>query len=370
MPGVLDVNTSDPESSRREKAETIKLWLPSQLESSNECASICIPGVVSSEKELQFGQLQDSLDDLRKARRIRRRLVTFHKVQLAGEGQKTQTKSRAVMQTVQDRIDKSVQSYRVAHDALLQLDPCGDWENLYPPLTEADNRGPGKEPEEVGTSDGQYAPSWIWCLIATAVSPDEVNEDMRVEWAQCKARADRWEEEVTLLQEEMRRVIHFLEWRSRDWLSKVDVRAGTVTPAVRTGLSAYARKQGSVFHNLAARFCQRWYSALVFLSLPHAWATEFLTTHGVPLINPDFKKRKQGVQNSDGSSVPIIQLLTESSPSTLIESSHSTLTTVDAPPSPSNFETIDRDVHVASDDSEGSTESDGFTSDSSGSWFE
>lgn len=52
MPGVLDVNTSDPESSRREKAETIKLWLPSQLKSSNERASICIPGVVSSEKEL------------------------------------------------------------------------------------------------------------------------------------------------------------------------------------------------------------------------------------------------------------------------------------------------------------------------------
>ena len=52
MPGVLNVNTSDLESSRREKVETIKLWLPSQLESSNEHASICIPGVVSSEKEL------------------------------------------------------------------------------------------------------------------------------------------------------------------------------------------------------------------------------------------------------------------------------------------------------------------------------
>lgn len=107
MPGVLDPSASDPESSRREKAEVIKLWLPSQLENNNKCTSFCIPGVVNSEKELQFGQLQDSLDDLHRARRIRRGLVTFHKIQLAGEGQKTQTKSRAVMQMIQDRIDKS-----------------------------------------------------------------------------------------------------------------------------------------------------------------------------------------------------------------------------------------------------------------------
>jgi len=28
MPGVSDTNTSDPESLRKEKAETVKLWLP------------------------------------------------------------------------------------------------------------------------------------------------------------------------------------------------------------------------------------------------------------------------------------------------------------------------------------------------------
>ena len=71
----------------------MKLWLPSQLEDPDEWALLCIPGVISSEKELRFGQLQDSLDDLCKARRIRRGLITFHKIQLSGEGQKVQTKS-------------------------------------------------------------------------------------------------------------------------------------------------------------------------------------------------------------------------------------------------------------------------------------
>ena len=66
-------------------------------------------------------------------------LVTFHKVQLAGEGQKMQTKSRGVVQTIQDRITKCARRYRVARDALLLLDPQGNWQNIYLPLTEGDN---------------------------------------------------------------------------------------------------------------------------------------------------------------------------------------------------------------------------------------
>ena len=147
-----------------------------------------------------------------------------------------------------------------------------------------------KEPEEKLLRDSQYALSWIWRSSATSVSPDEVNEDMRVEWAQSVARADRWEEEVILLREEMRRVVQFLEWQSSDWFAKADSRTGAMTLSVRAGLSAYANKQGLVFHNIAVRFTQCWRPVLISLSLPHAWATEFLEAHKEPLTNPDFKK--------------------------------------------------------------------------------
>ena len=93
MPQVLDTGVSDPEPSQKEKVESMKLWLPSQLEDPNERASVCAAGVINCEKELQFGQLQDLLDDLCKARRVCRGLITFHNIQLAGGGQKTQTKS-------------------------------------------------------------------------------------------------------------------------------------------------------------------------------------------------------------------------------------------------------------------------------------
>ena len=197
------------------------------------------------------------------------------------------------MTTINDRINRCARRYRAACDALLCLNPPGDWSELYLPLTDDDNRGPGKELEETSGPDGQYSPSWIWRSTTTAISPDEVNEDMRVEWAQCTARADRWEEEVTLLQEEMRRVVHFLKWRSNDWLAKVDSRGDTIAPEVRSGLSAYAKKQGAIFHNLAVRFCQRWHSTLISLSLPHKWASEFLEKHNEPLVDPNFKKKKQ-----------------------------------------------------------------------------
>lgn len=130
------------------------------------------------------------------------------------------------------------------------------------------------------------------------VSPDEVNKDMQVEWAQCIARADRWEEEVTLLQEEMRRVVQFLAWRSRKWFLRINARAGTTTSVVRAGISSYAKKQESIYRNLAIQFSRCWHSALQSLHLPHMWAARFLDMHGAPLVDLDNKKTKKATQNS------------------------------------------------------------------------
>ena len=77
---------------------------------------------------------------------------------------------------------------------------------------------------------------------------------------------------------EMRWVVQFLEWRSKDWLAKVGLRMGT-TQVVQAGLSAYVKKQQLVYHNLTIRFSQCWHMALASLSLPHTWANTFLETH-------------------------------------------------------------------------------------------
>ena len=179
----------------------------------------------------------------------------------------------------------------------------------------------------------RVALTWIWRSSITAVSPDEVNEDMRVEWAQSMACGDCWEEELTLLQEEMRRVVHFLAWRSCDWFLKANARAGT-TSTLRTGISAYAKKQGSIFRNLSIQFAQGWHSTLLSLKLPRTWAIEFLDKHGAPLVALDPKKQTPKTQ-----------------------SSHQSVTPAGAPPSPSNTEATSHGAKAISD-SEDEAESD------------
>ena len=51
MPGAIDASTSNPDSSHRVKAESIKLWLPSQLDAKDR-DSLCLRGIVNNEKEL------------------------------------------------------------------------------------------------------------------------------------------------------------------------------------------------------------------------------------------------------------------------------------------------------------------------------
>ena len=130
---------------------------------------------------------------------------------MAGEGQKTQTKSRTVETGVNCRIKQAVCRYRITYSALSELDPTGDWTKEYHELRDKDNQGPLKEAEEKGTGNGRYAPSWIWGTPSTMAligegsitEQQEVNETARHKWMTCRVRADCWMEEEELLQEEM-----------------------------------------------------------------------------------------------------------------------------------------------------------------------
>jgi hypothetical protein len=75
-----------------------------------------------------------------------------------------------------------------------------------------------------------------------------------------KARADRWNEEVQLVQEEMRRVLAFLEWKAV-WWTEEGGRRLDVTPDIADGIRAYASKQAHINRELAFSFKKRWGSA-------------------------------------------------------------------------------------------------------------
>jgi hypothetical protein len=79
-----------------------------------------------------------------------------------------------------------------------------------------------------------------------------------VEWSKAKARKERWEEEVELLQEEMKRVLRFLRWRALWWETRRGIRRESVGADIRGGLEAYAARQAAAARAIARRFRAAW----------------------------------------------------------------------------------------------------------------
>ena len=90
-------------------------------------------------------------------------------------------------------------------------------------------------------------------------------------------------------------MVMFLEWKSRDWLAKVETPQGNTTQDVESGLNTYARKQAAIYHNLAVSFAKLWCPTLVSYNLKHSWITEFLMKNGVPLVGTDDLAVMQGI---------------------------------------------------------------------------
>ncbi|KAJ7670197.1 hypothetical protein DFH06DRAFT_1119445 [Mycena polygramma] len=80
---------------------------------------------------------------------------------------------------------------------------------------------------------------------------------MRVEWCRAKARKVRWEEEVLLLREEMRRVLRYLEWEAETWKQRAVAREDE-SPELRQGLSAYALRHEAMYRELGTFFKGEW----------------------------------------------------------------------------------------------------------------
>ena len=83
----------------------------------------------------------------------------------------------------------------------------------------------------------------------------------------------RWNEELLLLQEEMRHVFAFFKWKSRDWLRKGDnqiISSLATCPLQLEGLRAYACRQADIFASLHNRALSIWKG----LEIPRECLTE------------------------------------------------------------------------------------------------
>ncbi|TDL22048.1 hypothetical protein BD410DRAFT_815199 [Rickenella mellea] len=234
----------------------------------------CLQGLHDMEFRLRHAQAGDALNQLRQQLRIQSRLRDYKKIQVSGPGQRVNTRARNLISRFHQKSLRCAERYRDAYSALLALDPGGAWQQHLHKLMPEDIRGPGHGDEDDiighrrayghGVGQGFHEHSWIW----TVSQP--LSEGLQSEYAKSKARAERWDEEVILLVEEMRRSVAFLKWRSETWHAQRGSRADAPQD-ISLGLDAYAAYQSHMLIQLASRFCRMWLNA--------DWARQFLSDH-------------------------------------------------------------------------------------------
>ncbi|KAJ7040183.1 hypothetical protein C8F04DRAFT_912963, partial [Mycena alexandri] len=243
--------------------EHIRLWLPSELPEHEQSGSGCQRNVAAMEAELRQGQCSNALVVMRNLLHCKRYLITFRNDNLGG--QKKTTRAHTILAQLGERVDVDAHKYRDARVALTRL-KGRDYAPELKELKAGDLTLEGEEerdPGEAARSDreavkrlgrisgGTHAQplrndasakkppgvSWIWmapgaldggeeglhectCLCCSRVGILLIAENyaaLRVEWSRAKARKKRWEEEVELLREEMRRILRYLQWEQDRW---------------------------------------------------------------------------------------------------------------------------------------------------------
>ncbi|KAJ7880547.1 hypothetical protein B0H14DRAFT_3767250 [Mycena olivaceomarginata] len=272
------------------KAQDIKLWLPSAV---GTCVH-CDDSLRDYEFQLRHGQAVLALDTMQSEG-----LLCTHEYQYRNRmhGVKAKLRSRTRTDEIQSQINSAAAEYCVACAALVNLGTLlkrKGWEQYIKPLKEQDVRGRpsavfgddercGKnkgwkkkkkarlDREGVEGADTPTEPktmSWIWLSEGTTGTAEDVVESksLRIEWARTRAKAMRYAEEVDLLEEEMRCVLQFMDWRADWWMSLVGLRTGMQDKALREGHEAYAVQQAGYMKGIWDRFAAQWKDTAKFIA--------------------------------------------------------------------------------------------------------
>ncbi|KAF8163735.1 hypothetical protein B0H34DRAFT_650742, partial [Crassisporium funariophilum] len=192
--------------------QNIELHLPSSLVGKQ----VFPMDILRTEWRLRLTHTEESLNDLR-GLLLMQSMMQKSKDQHM-HGQRQQTRSRGILNGVEERIRAAAAKYRRIREALSQLaSPLQErsWETLFLPLDLADavsltsmedtNKKEVRKNLGTNKSEGRKKLSWIWKVQGMDLSEDErTNIALRIEWCRARARAHWWQEECVLLNKEMR----------------------------------------------------------------------------------------------------------------------------------------------------------------------
>ncbi|KAJ7701888.1 hypothetical protein B0H17DRAFT_1128104 [Mycena rosella] len=252
--------------------ENVTLWMPSELKGTARTRG-CVKGLAEKEAKLREAQCSNALDDLRRRLHAKRHFIQFRNSNVVGQRQAT--RSNTLIAQVGEHIETITAKYCRGWKALTALKGKTYCEKKRFFELKPEDIALDEEEEKKRTKKKLFP--WIWTArggpgedeleLHEGEAPDMAHHRrsadrllvaVRVDWSKALARKVHWMEEVQLLREEMRRVMHSLEWKANWWETQQEAR-GTQIPAVlRVGLAAYAARQAHLHRQVAARFKTGW----------------------------------------------------------------------------------------------------------------
>ncbi|KAF7319065.1 CxC2 domain-containing protein [Mycena chlorophos] len=232
--------------------ETLRLYLPSDLSNEERCV------------------VANALVVLRARLYAQMHLIWFRDQNSVG--QRGRTRSATLMSRLGEAITRITAKYRAARASLVKLKGT-EFAPEFKELQDSDincrfeSESDAAAVERLRSADGSRATrsepnarriagavSWIW----RSNDAQELHDAVRVEWCKARARKQRWDEEVELVREEMKRVLRSLSWEQKQWQQRADCVREDVDGEVAAGLRAYALRQVAMRKRIAEGFYAEW----------------------------------------------------------------------------------------------------------------
>ncbi|KAI0346486.1 hypothetical protein BDW22DRAFT_1462017 [Trametopsis cervina] len=161
--------------------------------------------------------------------------------------QQLKTRTQAPAQRVRAAVHTAANVYRRARLAMKHLG-MNEADATYPRLKNSHLVPFGivrEEDRRYGDSRKTKPRSWIWRTFAfisdkediTQALRDTMTENLRVHWCRSTATVERWQEELEVVDEEMKRTIRFFDYHVGLWEARVNARLND-----GPGSAEYARK--------------------------------------------------------------------------------------------------------------------------------
>ncbi|KAI1784368.1 hypothetical protein LXA43DRAFT_901757, partial [Ganoderma leucocontextum] len=241
----------DPTQEMLPVPEQMVIALPSNL-GSQFCKMYKLQSLVTHERKLRIGQLNDALHAIRVGVGYKSFLYR-HSVRTA-TSQRAKLRSFDDVHLANDAVLSSARLYTMARSALIKLYDDNDGEDKqaltsilakYQPLAKQDLKANTAIIEQAVRGTSHVHLPWFWTLDVEGNSEGSgwMKEMYRVVWLRAYARKTRWEEEITILPIEMECVLQSFRKTTRTW----DMRYSTHTSARHR---AFAARQASLWKGM------------------------------------------------------------------------------------------------------------------------